>query len=63
MTTSVITAILEAAGIGSVFEKAPHGWTVKYVQGGTVIHVQGATIPDAIASHGAQVVHPLPRVV
>lgn len=49
---------LEKAGVGSVFEKTPIGWNVKWVDGGTVIHVQGATITDALGSHGAQVVHP-----
>lgn len=54
-------AALSAAGVGSVFEKTATGWNVKYVDGGTIIHVQGATIPDAIASHGSQVVHPKTR--
>ncbi len=51
-------AAIAAAGVGSVFEKTASGWNVKYVDGGTIIHVQGATIADAIASHGAQVEHP-----
>lgn len=52
---------LQSAGIGSVFEKTALGWNVKYVDGGTVIHVQGASIAAAVASHGAQRDHPIPR--
>jgi len=52
---------LSGAGVGSVFEKTATGWNVKYVDGGTVIHVQGVTIPAAIGSHGQQRVHPTSR--
>lgn len=54
-------AAIAAAGVGSIFEKTAIGWNVKYVDGGTIIHVQGATIADAIASHGGQVEHPKSR--
>lgn len=50
---------LEKAGIGSTFTKTVNGWDVKWVDGGTAIYVQGATITEALGSHGAQVVHPV----
>lgn len=53
---------LESAGVGSVFTKTANGWDVKWVDGGTAIYVQGATIEDALGSHGAQVIHPVKEV-
>lgn len=54
--------IIESAQAGSVFERTAIGWNVKWVDGGTTIHVQGATISEALGSHGAQVVHAIPHV-
>jgi uroporphyrinogen-III synthase len=50
---------LQACGVGSVFERVAHGWKVKFVDGGTSVFVEGPTITEALASHGAQVVHPV----
>ena len=48
-----LASILDRAGPGSVFEKEPNGWRVRYVTpGGTVIAVGGTSISDALASHG-----------
>lgn len=55
-------AALESAQAGAVFEKTAIGWNVKWVDGGTVQHVQGATITEALGSHGAQVIHVIPEV-
>jgi hypothetical protein len=64
MSVAIVVAhvldALEQAGVGSVFEKTPTGWRVKWVDGGTVVNVEGATIVDALASHGAQVLHLTP---
>ncbi len=49
---------LETAGVGSVFEKTAIGWNVSWVDGGTTIRVQGATIEEALGSHGLSVIHP-----
>lgn len=49
---------LERAGVGSTFTKTVNGWDVKWVDGGTCLFVQGATVTDALGSHGAQVIHP-----
>lgn len=53
---------MQACGVGSVFERVPHGWKVKFVDGGTQVFVEGATIAEALASHGTQVVHPVKEV-
>lgn len=45
---------LAGAGINSVFTKRPHGWDVKYVEGGVIKFVPGPSIPEAIGSHGQQ---------
>lgn len=53
---------MQACGVGSVFERVSHGWKVKFVDGGTQVFVEGPTISDALASHGAQIVHPVKEI-
>lgn len=53
---------MQACGVGSVFERVAHGWKVRFVDGGTQVFVEGASIADALASHGTQVFHPVPEI-
>lgn len=46
-------AIVDHAGIGSMFERQPHGWKVKYMDGGATLFCEGATITLALASHAS----------
>lgn len=50
-----VLAILERAEVGSVFTRTKGGWQISYVINGSVLPVGGATIPEALASFGAQI--------
>ena len=50
-----LNLILANAENGSTFACLPHGWTVRWVDGGTAVTGQGDTIPDALLSQGVHV--------
>lgn len=50
--------ILDKAGVGSTFTKEATGWRISFVTpGGTALLVSGATMAEALASHGLQFTH------